>query len=573
MNGGAFAKKVAFALLPPLGVCAAAEIALRAAGVPAPRYVGYPARYWVSSAEPGKPPGWVRATPRTFRYAPEPKPLFLRDKPANGLRVFFLGDSLAFGWPYEIGGSSDWLRVRLVSRHPDRRVEVVNAGNPGWHAAETRVLLQECLERQADVVVWMAGNSEFTPENMARLDEELDRRPAAAVRSALLDLRIVTLLGRVAPAFATRRVFLAENLASAGIPCHRAPLARVTERFRRSVLGAVADARAAGARIVLCTLPRNVRRASPHTSVFSAELRDDPERRARFDEAFTAGELALASVDGEGALAALERARAIDASPAKLHHALGRALELLGRRDAANAAYREAVERDGCPTRVPEAFEDAIRSVAAEERVPLVDLERVFDAACAEGLAGNELLTDNAHPNLEGHELVAAHLIACFERDLGLGGTRPEPPRDRLALDMGFPGYHEYLIARGACVSATTGFVRGSGDAEARGHAAASADLVLRATPEDWEVVATRGVLDLLDGRREQGRERLDRALHRDAFVLLNTVVQARTDPAWERLLRAADIDVDELEASIPASARIVIENRIARARLAAPPP
>src|SRR5262249_51211154 len=57
---------------------------------------------------------------------------FRQEKPANGVRIFVVGESSAFGYPFgpEFAFSA-FLQQRVSAAKPDRTVEVVNAAIPG----------------------------------------------------------------------------------------------------------------------------------------------------------------------------------------------------------------------------------------------------------------------------------------------------------------------------------------------------------------------------------------------------------------------------------------------------------
>jgi lysophospholipase L1-like esterase len=88
-------------------------------------------------------------------------PEFAAEKPAGTLRIFCLGESSTFGlaesdeqvWPRR-------LEERLRAAVPGRRVEVVNAGVPGYSSYESLVYLEQEIVRYAPdaVVVYHTWN-------------------------------------------------------------------------------------------------------------------------------------------------------------------------------------------------------------------------------------------------------------------------------------------------------------------------------------------------------------------------------------------------------------------------------
>jgi len=88
---------------------------------------------------------------------------FRRDKPANGLRVFVVGESSVFGFPFgpELAFTR-FLGDRLTAAFPDRTVEIVNAGVPAigsWHVR--RVVEEEVVGYHPDVVVIYSGHNDW----------------------------------------------------------------------------------------------------------------------------------------------------------------------------------------------------------------------------------------------------------------------------------------------------------------------------------------------------------------------------------------------------------------------------
>ncbi len=59
-------------------------------------------------------------------------------------------------------------------------------------------------------------------------------------------------------------------------------------------------------------------------------------------------------------------------------------------------------------------YVEAVRELAAEEDVPLVDVYRQFAELAIEGVELNTLFTDAMHPNPEGQKRIAAMLAGQF---------------------------------------------------------------------------------------------------------------------------------------------------------------
>ena len=550
----------------PLAFLLLLEGGLAVAGVHVPRYTGFQDQgaYWVPCQVKGRPAGYDRVFPRNYRKFPEPLPLFVRDKPANGWRVFVLGESSVKGLPYETGCFTDWLRLRATAMLPGRRVEVVNAGNVGWHATDIRNLAQECLEHEPDLLVWMVGHNEFTPHNVLTQRREVEHPVQHALRCAVSRLRTAQWLCRYLPALRPPREAVFDHLQSDERPCYGPELALLKQRFREATAGVVADAQAAGVPIVLCTLVRNLRDSPPSYSAFSDATRTDPERRQRWDAAYLAGVKGLERGDAPGALAALKLAHSIDDTPAKLYYAFGQAEELAGKPELAREAFRQALEHDPAPMRAQDWAEQVIRDVARETGAPLADLQTAFDGASPLGLAGSELVVDNCHPNLPGHERIASLLLDVIEQQLHvpLDHSRDVPAelgRQRLGLD----DYGGVIARQGECLNLVKLALQSGvvDDLWMRAHESCVSSL--RDDDESWEVHGALGLLEALRGNAAGARAKIEGAMEHNAYVRTSYVFFWRTEPHYQQAFEAAGLDMAAIEAALTPEQRKQVDNRI----------
>ncbi len=106
----------------------------------------------------------VRVTTNADGFRGPPR---ARAKPANGYRIVGLGDSVLFGWgvPYEACGLAA-LERRLQAALPDRVVEAIDTGVPGYNTAmQAEVLRDKCLPFAPDLVlVDFVGNDFDLPD-------------------------------------------------------------------------------------------------------------------------------------------------------------------------------------------------------------------------------------------------------------------------------------------------------------------------------------------------------------------------------------------------------------------------
>jgi tetratricopeptide (TPR) repeat protein len=539
------------------------EAALALCGVEPNRYFGFTGDYWKEVKGANGIDGFVRFQPRAWKIEPEPVPIFVKHKPANGFRLFVVGDSPVVGWPHDVGGMCDWMQSRLAAMLPHRTVEVVNTANPGWHANECVDLLRECVKHKADAFVWMPGSSEWTIQNMWETRQALAMPIVAGFARVPRESRIVALLSRLTPSFALQRRYFDPETTEARRPFTEAEIAMVKTRFTAALRAGVDTARRAGAPILLCTPPRNLRTYVPVSSLHT-HAAGTPARN-RWDALYAEGLRSRAS-NPVASLAKLGEALALDDRPAKLHYELGKACEVAGDWARARRHYVTAIDNEAQPTRPQQWTLTAIRVEAQRLDVPLVDVERSFNARGVQNLAGPELLLDNVHPTLEGQRLIADWILDALEKTVPIT-LRRDLDVNHLTGRLGdaMDRQTRYLSGRGAALSRLPVAVeRGEDDPAWKECIEASESTALLA-PDDHEVRAAGA---LLRAARDQDPRALDafvKALEADANVKLVYLTRQRTNQAFRRVLSQAKAPMDRMASQLTPDERNVLERRISR--------
>lgn len=371
---------------------------------------------------------------------------FSRRKPEGGLRIFTLGGSSAYGFPY--GAEVAFTKLlgdALGAALPGTRVEAVNASGMSYGSHRLRILAHELAAYEPDIFVVYEGHNEFIERSFYR--ELLARREGLdPLRKALHAWRLYSFLTRllVTPRLgAGQQAFPpAAGNGSGGAPSpadgdgallgfdverdHRGRIgesqrAEVLDRFEENLSAIVDIAGEAGAKVVLCTVATNIRDWRPNQSLFPETLA--AETRDRITGLVRSGSERLEAGDPARALEAIEEARILAPTHAEAHFLAGRALEALERWDEAGFAYRFARDTDGQPARATTSLNDAIRRVATAKGAHLVEIERRFEEASPHGLVGFNLLEDYVHPTPEGHRQIALELYRSL-LESGLAGEK-----------------------------------------------------------------------------------------------------------------------------------------------------
>lgn len=322
-----------------------------------------------------------------------PRDVFLAAKPANGLRLFVLGESTTAGFPFPANGTfSRVLQDALTDVLPGVAVEVVNVGIP---AISSYVLLEQVgpiLEQRPDAVLIYTGHNEYYGALGAASSVRIGGSPGLVrLYLGLLHLRTVQLLrNNIArasaaladapagdPAASRMELMVRDaNIALDG-PLYR----RGVTQFEENLARLVGRFRQAGVPVFVASLAGNLRSQRP----FGSDTAGGPSAAAAFDSATAL----LAAGDTAGARARFERARDLDV----------------------------------IRFRAPGAFNPVIRRVAESAGATYVPVAEAFDAAAPGGIPGSELFYEHVHPTQHGYALIARAFFDAIAGQRFLGRT------------------------------------------------------------------------------------------------------------------------------------------------------
>ena len=173
---------------------------------------------------------------------------------------------------------------------------------------------------------------------------------------------------------------------------------QIVEHYRLNLGRMASIGRAAGAKVVLVVPASNLRHFSPFKSEHKAGLSAAEANRWQ-DLYQQAQELAQAGKLTD-AMAVLEQAEAIDDRYAELHFRKGQLLYAGGRFGEAKRALKRARDEDVCPLRALTSMVEAVRAVAARQRLPMVDFEALIDGRSDHTIPGNQQFLDHVHPTI-----------------------------------------------------------------------------------------------------------------------------------------------------------------------------
>jgi len=352
--------------------------------------------------------------------ARSPWPFLIPAQPdANPYRVWVLGGSAAMGDPAPRYSIARVLERLLEHAYPTRDVQVLNAAMTAVNSHVVRPLARECLAHKPDVIVLLMGNNEVIgPYGPGTVFRGFSRSPAY-VRASVWIQRTRTgqlldrLLRRLWGEAVTREKWGGmEMFLEHRIHPDDERLRWVYSHFERNLRDILDRAVASGTRVLLCTVPTNLRDVRPFASLHHPDL-TEPER-ATWMSHFDRGRTFQARESWAEAIQAYNRAGEIDPGYAELHFRMARCYEALERYPKARRAYRRARDLDALRFRAVTPLNRIIRDAGtayAPEQVRLVDVERLLETESPLGLPGDNFFLDHVHLNFEATYLVALRLL------------------------------------------------------------------------------------------------------------------------------------------------------------------
>lgn len=317
------------------------------------------------------------------RYFPQggfipqpPTELFRARKPANGYRIFVLGESTTAGWPYPSNVMfTRSLQQRLADAFPDKYVEIVNTGIAAVSSYTLVDFIDEILQQQPDAILIYAGHNEFYGALGAASSESVGQsRWIIKAYLHLLNFKTFQLmrnslnaaLYRLSPPPGAHPTLMGRMIGNPSISYDSSTYQNARANYAANLRDIFITARQAGVPVMISELVSNIRDHKPFVSVNDNK---NPTADAVYAQA--------------------------------------QAWEREQKFDLAKAAYIRARDLDGMRFRAPEEFNTVIHQVAAEYKVPVVPLVSFFEKKSAHGIIGSSLMLEHLHPNADGYLLMS----------------------------------------------------------------------------------------------------------------------------------------------------------------------
>jgi tetratricopeptide (TPR) repeat protein len=354
---------------------------------------------------------------------------FSAKKDPNTLRIFCLGSSASAGWPHPPSEIySEYLRLALQRIFPRQHIEILNVSAHAWALYRTRLIFNEVVNYEPDLLIVYAGNNEFL-ERRTYLPSwrSLDRVTEILNRSALFRLGRVALVRLLLPegtlsASARERKNYDQwsKVQQMSIQLRKDPrqFEQVKAHFAFCVESIAKGAAEKGVPIVWVTVPVNLRDWRPNASynLLSGET------LRRWQETYRAGRRALLLDNPAEAVRYFKAAIDLEPQHADSYFFLARAYENTDQAREAVENYSLARDMDHNPFRAISDFNMTIRSTAAKySNVHLADADEAFLKMSAPRAPGFKLFLDYVHPNYTGNLCIARVVYATILQNSLLG--------------------------------------------------------------------------------------------------------------------------------------------------------
>ncbi len=384
-------------------------------------------------------------------------------KDPETIRIFVLGESAALGTPNPAYSFSRILETMLRSRYPRQRFEVFNAAMRGINSHVILEIARDCSAHQPDLFIVYMGNNEVAGLHAPRpksslLSQNLTFiRCLQRIRSTRSGQLLTALLQKPSRAEQDMDFFRAHRLA-ADDRRRRA----VCDNFRANLEEMCDVMTASGAKVILSTVPVNLRDFPPLASLHRADL--SASEQADWERFYRAGITAETATGLEEAITQYEAAARIDDQFADLQFRLAQCHLGLGRWEEALKRCVLACDRDALAFRADSPLNEIIRTVAAQRDargVTLIDMERTFAESDLSDhrVPGDRLFSDHVHLKFAGDYLVAQSLYpvvaALLGQRLGPAAAPPLPSRQQCAEWLAYTDWDE-LQTRTAMVKLTS---------------------------------------------------------------------------------------------------------------------
>jgi len=315
-----------------------------------------------------------------FQNSIPPNDIFLKQKPENGFRIFVMGSSTVYGFPYSSGIMfSRILYDRLQDSYPGKHIEVINTSITAVNSYTLLDKINDIIKEDPDAILIYAGHNEFYGALGIGSKEGLGKiRWLKLLHLNLLELKIYQLIRNI--------IYNIQRTLAQGNDTSESSTATLMERivsnksigfgtkiyysahtqYKKNIKAILKKVNKKGIPVIISEVISNVRDLEPFCSVGAGEY---PPAADIFNK--------------------------------------GRKSDHTGEYKKAKELYYRAKDLDCVRFRASEKINEIIQELAVRYEAYLVPMKDHFENKSFNGLIGNNLLTEHVHPNIDGYFLMA----------------------------------------------------------------------------------------------------------------------------------------------------------------------
>jgi len=352
-------------------------------------------------------------------------------KKAGVKRIFILGGSAAYGFPYtEEYGFSGYLR-RALNHIAPNRYEIIDAAGMSFGSHRVLDELRDIVNYDPDLIIINSGNNEYIEKNILppTFGQENKLEKLSGILAHTNTYRAVRLgLYYTFPKHFQRQIARDMTDIRSERVVRRAGMVRTAEteqevlaNYRNNFLAMKGLLEQKGIKGIFTTVPNNITTWVPTNDPPAIAQPQDLATWKTMQDKIIKGFVATNYGDLE---MVIELERNINSSLriypdyATNWYNLGQVEMALSRPDAALTAFLKARDLDSKPVRALSSFNESIRNLIKNDRkFVLLDLEQIFGAEIRNGHTEG-LFLDYCHYTQEGHKLVAMALLPSIQKAL-----------------------------------------------------------------------------------------------------------------------------------------------------------
>lgn len=332
---------------------------------------------------------------------------FFREKPKDTYRIFTFGGSTTEG-AIHMGKVSftKFLEMKLHNILPSVNFEIINFGKSGETSKHVLEKVRIALEKEPDLFIIYSGHNEYI-----RFDEKtvndfswIDDIFAKSYLYNRLIKRVLGMLVDQSPLYITEKRRFEDKLI-----CNPYEFKVIQEEYRSNLNEIIKLAKDSNINIILANVVGNYKGWEPNRSVHKLGLSDDEIKMWR--HYFFRGREFLNKRDFKSAIADFEIAKKIDDTFAELNYLSAKADEGIGLYDHAKKEYLRAIDNDGDPKIASTFFNNVIKELCHNYKIPCVDVISAFENVSENSLIGYNIMVDAHHPSMYGELIIAEEII------------------------------------------------------------------------------------------------------------------------------------------------------------------